>query len=88
MSHRVFQAITTQDIEALETAAGQAGDLMMAAICQIALEDEPNGNTMSALSPSERAILFQTYADQSTDTDWLVDAAIAECQRVIQEGQA
>lgn len=75
-------------IEALETAAGQAGDLMMAAICQIALNDEPNGLTMSALSPSEQAILFQTYADQSTNDKWLVDAAVTECLRVIAENSA
>lgn len=75
-------------LEALETSAGQAGDLMMAAICQIAMEGEPNGPTMEALTPSERAILFQTYADQSTDTDWLQDAALAECERVIAEAEA
>lgn len=78
----------TSQIEALETAAGQAGDLMQAAICQIALQGEPNRLTVSALSSSQREILFRTYANQDTNTDWLIDEAIAECLRVIAENDS
>lgn len=64
-------------IEALEIAAGQAGDLMQAAICQLAINGDVSAGTYGALSDTERArINGMSKAD-----------ARAECARVILDAE-
>lgn len=72
-------------IESLQTAAGTAGDLLQAAICQIAINGEPDGLTVSALSARDQEELFRVYADQETNTEWKRQQAVDECLRVIRE---
>lgn len=78
-------AITHEQIQALHDEAGQAGDLLQAAICQIVLHDEPNPRTYAALSPDERGTLQQQYGKRG---GWNKAAAIAECKRVIADAAA
>ena len=62
-------SITTAQIEQMEIDAGTAGDLLQAAICQIALSGEVSEATMAVLGDSERA----TAATYTRNT------AAAEC---------
>lgn len=77
--------MNTVAIESLETSAGTAGDLLQAAICQIALNGEPNESTLDALSPAERTDLHLRFADFNGDesSEWRKLAAEQECLRVI-----
>lgn len=70
-------------IEALETAAGQAGDLLQAAICQIALYGEPKLATLDVLSPGDRAELHRRFDDSGEGAGWRKLAAEQECESVI-----
>lgn len=75
-----------QQIEALETAAGTAGDLLQAAICQIALHGEPNEATEAALTPEQRVTLCTTYGDPNGDDhSWLMSRAEQACLEVIRD---
>jgi len=77
-----------QQIEALETSAGTAGDLLQAAICQIALYGEPNEATEAALSPEQRVMLCTTYGDPNgDDNSWLRSRAEQVCLDVIRANQ-
>jgi hypothetical protein len=75
-----IETITDEQIAALEQESGQAGDLAMAAICQIALRGEADERTATALSRSEKDRIdarFPTPAE-----------ARAECARVIAAAEA
>lgn len=69
---------TTNRIRDLQTAAGQAGDLLQAAICQIALDGEVRERTYASLSSDERARIDGMSQD----------AARTECGRVLGRGAA
>ena len=76
----------TQQIEALETSAGIAGDLLQAAICQIALYGEPSEATEAALTPEQRVTLCTTYGDPNGDDHaWLTGRAEQVCLEVIRD---
>lgn len=70
--------ITQEQIQALHDSAGQAGDLLQAAICQVAMDGEADPQTLKVLSDSERAEIAQ-YDQES---------AIAECERVLADAAA
>lgn len=82
-------------IETLETAAGTAGDLLQAAICQIALNGEPTKATYDALSTTDRVDLHRRFdsiaiGGDEADTDespWMQITAQDECERVIAENE-
>src|SRR5690606_7243358 len=70
--------ITHEHIQALHDAAGQTGDLLQAALCQIAMDGEADPRTLEVLSDGERVRIAQ-YDQES---------AIEECERVIAEAAA
>lgn len=70
-------------IEALETAAGTAGDLLQAAICQIALHGKPKEETLEALTPEQRVELHRRFDDFGAGDGWRRLAAAQECDSVI-----
>lgn len=78
--------MTNTNIEDLETAAGKAGDIVQAAICQIALYGAPDEATQQALSPAQRVDLHQRFGDFHSGADWRRLAAEQECLRIIDEG--
>ena len=65
------------EIERLETEAGEAGDLEMAAICQIALEGEVSPGTWRVLDAEEREQVTRYNRESATA---YIEAFIAECE--------
>lgn len=76
---------TEKQIENLEQAAGQAGDIMMAAICQIALLGQPKDGTFDALDADDRYKLQQEFG--GLHCGWLSLKAEQECLRVIEDNK-
>jgi hypothetical protein len=64
---------STQQIAALETEAGQAGDTLTAALCEVAMYGELSERMSAALDDAERARIA-TFTQQ---------AARVECERII-----
>lgn len=62
------------NLQALESAAAEAGDLLQAAICQVAMYGEATEATLDALDDAERAKVA-SYSRES---------ARAECERIAQ----
>ena len=54
-----------KDLNKMEDAAGTAGDLLMAAICQIAQFGEASEGTLEVLSDAERAKVSGMTQDQA-----------------------
>lgn len=80
----------TQKIEVLEATAGQAGDLLQVAICQIALHGEVHPDTWDQLIGEERGMLADWYGVAHDGTTQMYNAdVLAEraCLRVIDEAE-
>lgn len=77
-----IETVTDEQIRALETASGEAGDHLMAAVCLRALGRALDGEDIRdiPLSSGERDLLATRWAS--------VEAARTECVRVIRAAEA
>lgn len=74
--------ITDAQIETLRTEAGEAGDDLQVALCDIALGGAPTRRGQRALLAD-----YPALASDETPEPSSVEWARAECERVIAEGQ-
>lgn len=65
--------MTHDRIERLGESAAEHGDLLMAAICQVALDGSPRDTTLDALDSAEQARVQAMTAEAATE----------ECRRVL-----
>lgn len=92
-------ATLIDQIAALETAAGTAGDLLQVALCQIVLSDvganrgDVRDATWDALSDAEQQAMIKRYGAEHGGSDiwveggreWRILQVADECERVIGE---
>lgn len=84
-----------EQIQALETSAGQAGDLVQAALCQIALNDDVSDATWDALTGNQQSDLIARFASEGGGSDvwveggreWRIQAVAEECERSLETAQ-